>query len=636
MRYCGLSAIDKWSVIMNNNPHQNTPPKKPYKGWALKKRWPMAVLCGVALPLTIFMGVFEMYAGNYSEFRFSWEDFAPLLIFVCVSSALVLGGVLLSLRGRVFDVAMAVVLSVTLMASVQNMFLNVGINSLTGDGLGMSINPVWMVANMILWVAVMAGAVVAVLLVKKRKMLRLVSTVILVVLVGMQIPVFFSLALTTDVFKPKDMVVQVTPEDTSADTQNGLEVDTEMDTEANTEADTLGPVVDPSQPAVLTTKNLYTVGSEKNVIVFLVDRFDVRYVAEILASDPDYFEDWEDFTYYEDNITAYSRTYPAVASMLSGKLQPFTKGLTAEAYFWDAYQNSPLLNTLKDNDFSINIYTDDYYAYRDASEFVGLADNISGFKQYKVQNVGGLFVDLLKLSVYRYAPVALKPALSVSTDAFEQYVVYDTEYPMYELRDNEVYEGLVQNGLTVGESKNHFAFIHLWGIHPPYRIDADGGKSTSGTSLGATLGCLALVKQYISELKRLGLYEDATIVITGDHPDPISDDALPEQPRLTALFVKEAGKSGEPFEISKAQVSQDNLIPSLLTSAGVDGGLYQGQCYWDIPEDEDRVRNYHFVVNPTPERNYYWYAKYEIKGDGRDFSNWRVVGEYNMNGFYYR
>lgn len=615
------------------------PAKKPYRGWLWKKRLPMAILGGAALPFTLFVGVFEMYAGNYEEFRFSFSDFAPLLILLCVGATLLLGGILFALRGRVFDVAVAVVTSVAFMASVQNMFLNVGIGSLAGDGLGMTIHPAWMVGNLLIWLAVIAGAVLAVLLVKKRKILRLCITVILVVLMGMQLPSLITLSLTTDVYQPKDQTVDASEVPTEVDTQEASGEATEGQTQGGEavapapETETQASVAD-AGPKVLTTKNLYTVGSEKNIFVFVVDRFDVRYVDEIKESHPDYFEAWEDFVYYEDNITAYSRTYPAIGSMLSGKVNDFEKGVGAADYFYDAYQNSPLLNGLKEKDFSINLYTDDYYAYRDASEFEGLADNISGYTDYTVENKGGLCMELIALSAYRYSPVIAKPAFNVSTDSFEKFVSYDTEYPMYELNDIEVYAGLKEGGLTVGRHENHFSFIHLWGIHPPYRIGADGGKNTDGTSLSATLGCLEIVRLYISELKELGLYDNATIIITGDHPDPISDDVPPDIPRLTALFVKQAGESGRPFSESDAQVGQlNNFIPSILSEAGVST---EGECYWEVPENENRLRYYHFPVNPTATRGEYWVARFAVRGNGRDFANWSYDGDYSMNGFYYR
>lgn len=607
-----------------------------YAGWSLRQRLPLAILGGLALPFTIFVGVFEIYAQNLTEFKFVWGDFAPLLILICVGAALVLGGILLALRGRVFDVAFALLFSVAFMACVQSLFLNFGINSLSGDGLGMTVNPVWAVFNLIIWLLMIAGAVVAVLLLRQRDLVRTVSLVALVVLIGMQIPSLITVALTTDVFAPKDTAQEMMGEsETGAEASSEPSSEETQDTAGSDVGDGEDETTDPDAPLVLTTENLYTVGSEKNVIVFLVDRFDIRYVDEIKAHDPTFLEQFEDFVYYEDNITTYSRTYPAVGSILSGMENKFEKGVSAADYFQNAYQNSPLLNELRNADYSINIYTDDYYAYRDAREFLGFADNISGIKDYAVKNVGGLCADMLRLSAYRYVPVAAKSVFDVSTDAFEQYVVYETEYPMYNLNDAEIYAALDEDGLTVGEHKNSFAFIHLWGIHPPYRIDADGGSSKSQTSLGATLGCMNLVLRYIEELKALGLYEDATIIITGDHPDPISDDVPPDQPRLTALFVKRAGDSGKPFSESRAQVSQQNLIPSILESTGVDVNRDFGTSYWEVPEGEDQVRHYNFIVNSQPAGKEY-IVRYVISGDGRDFSNWEIEDEFSLNGWFYR
>ncbi len=604
------------------------PKKKAYKGWSLKRRWPMAVLGGVVLPFTLFMGAFEWYAGGYDMFRFSLSDFAPVLAIWGLLVALLLTGILLLLRGRAFDVTLAVLASVALMANVQK-WINVN-TSLVGDDVGVPVSPVWKVINLILWIMVIVGCVLAVLLVKKRKWLRYTVTLVLVVMMGMQIPNFIVLSVTTDVYKPKDMTVDAA----EMSTQNQTSVDASSET-SSAEQD---PSEEDDRPKVLTVKNLYTVGSEKNVVVFLIDRYDIRYVDEVKEHDPDYFDAWEDFVYYEDNITAFSRTYPAVGSMLSGKNHDFKAGVSAADYFYDAYQNSPLLQGLKEADFSINIYTDEYYAYRDAREFLGYADNISGVHNYTVQERESLCVDMLGLAVYSCVPEMAKMAFSaLSTDRFEKYVKYDTgDDDEYALRDADIYAGLVENGLTVGEHENHFAFVHLSGIHSPYKIDADGGPSKSKTSLGATLGCMKLVRAYIDELKRLGLYEDTTIIITGDHPDPISDDVLPDKPRLTALFVKRAGVSGQPFTESQAQVGQNNLIPSILSAAGVSYDASLGECYWDIPEGEDRVRTYHFLVNPTAARNEFWMARYSITGNGRDFANWHVEDTPSLNGSMYR
>lgn len=67
-------------------------------------------------------------------------------------------------------------------------------------------------------------------------------------------------------------------------------------------------------------------------------------------------------------------------------------------------------------------------------------------------------------------------------------------------------------------------------------------------------GAFKMVFDYLDELKRLGVYEDATIVITADHGQwPSNGDREPMTgPRLTALFVKPAGSAGVPMAYSAA------------------------------------------------------------------------------------
>ena len=69
---------------------------------------------------------------------------------------------------------------------------------------------------------------------------------------------------------------------------------------------------------VLTTENIFEVSSKDNVIVFLLDRFDIYYYEQVLKQDADFFAPLDGFTFYDNNISLYSRTYPAVAYMLTG------------------------------------------------------------------------------------------------------------------------------------------------------------------------------------------------------------------------------------------------------------------------------------------------------------------------------
>lgn len=338
---------------------------------------------------------------------------------------------------------------------------------------------------------------------------------------------------------------------------------------------------------VLTGEGLLEVGSERNVIVFLVDRFDMRYVNLVEEDQPGYFDQLKDFTYYDNNVSTYSRTYPAVAAMMSGVMRDFAPNSTAEAYFENAYQSSSLLTTLRKEGYAVRMYTADYYAYRNARVFRGLVDNIG-------------------------------------VDGAE---MYDTT------GDASLYARLTTEGLSVGTDAKTFTFLHINGTHYPYQIDENGNApADKGTPLGGALGSLKLVRTYIEQMKALGVYENSTIIITGDHPDPISDYNEPTRARPTALFVKRAGKSHE-YEVSSAPLSDMDFMPSLLEEICPDRDF--GTAYWEVAEDALRPRYHYFLLNSKPAGNES-VTVYEVTGEAKDFDNWKRLYNKSINGRIYR
>ena len=53
-------------------------------------------------------------------------------------------------------------------------------------------------------------------------------------------------------------------------------------------------------PRVLTYENMGKLSKGKNVVFFLVDRFDAKYYAQKIAQDPDFFDGLDGFTYFND------------------------------------------------------------------------------------------------------------------------------------------------------------------------------------------------------------------------------------------------------------------------------------------------------------------------------------------------
>ena len=71
---------------------------------------------------------------------------------------------------------------------------------------------------------------------------------------------------------------------------------------------------------VLTTKNMYTLSSHDNIIVFLLDMFDASVFEDIQKMKPEAAKIFKDFTYYPDTTSSFGFTHFSLPEILTGKL----------------------------------------------------------------------------------------------------------------------------------------------------------------------------------------------------------------------------------------------------------------------------------------------------------------------------
>lgn len=597
---------------------QEQKPKKaraPYVGFNWKQRLFPVILLSLAAGFTVcFFGPFDIYSNNVDEFRFALSSFLLYNVLWSVGISAAICALLLPLRGRVFDVAYAIFFWITLMLFVQGNYLNIGISSLAGDGMGedgMGVASV--IVNTVIWVLVGGGCVSAVCLVrgKHREIIPTVGIIAMITVIGMQTIPFAVNSLATDVWERNHSTLLT-------------------DEEANEH--------------FLTYKNMNKVSAGKNVIYFVIDRFDVTYYEDYALKEcPEIFYNLDGFTYFDDMTSLYPRTFPSVAYMLTGKEHDFHDGRVE--YFEGAYQESEFLKTLKENNYNINIYTDSYYAYNDAKDMQEYVTNSSASKHFKVVNTDKLAGDMMQISLFRYLPHLTKSwAGDVSTSDFDKYIVYDTEYPKYTTDTRDLYRFLMDNTLETFDGANNFTFIHFTGCHLPIKYDENyeewKGGGYRNDPIAAMKQSFGIINRYIDQLKALGLYEDATIIITGDHGwHGGSDTDVPlRRPHVTALFVKERGKSGDALKTNRAPVAQADIIPTILFSEGIVTDGTFGKTVFDYTEGEARTRKYNFQslqYNAAGDIDYE-VVIYEIVGRARDFENWKLVSRDDYVGNIYQ
>lgn len=596
--------MDTNNDFVNNAENStNTQKRKKYKGFSFKERLIPAILLSLALPTsTVLFGTFELYSGNMQEFQFSLMDFWGYCIIISLFISAVTFAILVNLHGKVFDIVYAILAWISVMLMIQGNYLSRGvITGFLGDGNMSDISMAQIIINAIVWLSLCALFLIAVLKVRNRDIIKSAMTVVMIAVIAMPFMNFAVTSLTSDVYTP---------------------ISERSDSN------------DPEEPKVLTSKYLTEISQNKNVVIFLIDRFDAKYAESAMNQMPELFSELDGFVYYNDNISMYPRTYPSVAYLLTGKKQDFKQSRTD--YFKTAYSNADGLKLLADNGYKVNIYTDSYYAYEDANVMSGYASNLTGVSDREVNGNFNLALNMIKGAFYFRVPFAMSNVVGsdLSTPLFSKYVTFETEYPKYEIDNRSVYYALTGSEYSENTDSNTFSFIHMQGIHLPNLYDKDWNEIDSShesayDSALAVKVSMESINAYIQKMKQMGVYDDATIIITGDHAAAVSDTKDVQGPRRTALFIKKSGEHGSDMTVSSKEVCQDNLWATILDSEKIETDTDFGRSIFDITENEQIKRYYYFQ---RMDSGFFENIVYEIYGNSNDFSNWSVISRENIEG----
>ena len=154
----------------------------------------------------------------------------------------------------------------------------------------------------------------------------------------------------------------------------------------------------------------------------------------------------------------------------------------------------------------------------------------------------------------------------------------------------------------------------------------------NGAAMPAIRGVFKMIFEYFDALKQAGLYEDATIIITGDHASAVSDKRDVADSRVTALFVKPSGSAGTELTYSSAPVCQENLRAEIVKSAGLTTEQDYGPAFSDIAENADIERKYCF--EKSLEDGTHQIVEYRVVGDANDFDNWSIADRRDIGKLY--
>lgn len=376
------------------------------------------------------------------------------------------------------------------------------------------------------------------------------------------------------------------------------------------------------------TDGIYGAASDENVMIFVLDTYDTDYMDAVLKKYPDFLSPLKGFTYFPDTVSQYSRTFPSIPYMLTNQLYFYERPYVE--YCDDAYKKCDFWDKALQKGYQL-------YFYEESSEYIGSDLRIKA-KNYVAEghatdariSVKGVWGAMCLTGAYKVLPYAVKDYFSYTAGKINGLVVARRiwDKPRFYVNDAAVYEGLKESGLMMNEDAKAVRFYHFNGAHAPYTMNEKGEEVSekNGNSLDQYAGCMNMVYEYIYELKRLGLYENATIIITADHGENYVTENL-EQATNPILFIKPAGLYENDLVISDACASQNDMLPTLGAILGIEVPEDMGENLLDTQAGcGNRIRyHYYTVVENTKQTKT---RTYEIKGSSLDFANWSATDEY--------
>lgn len=507
-----------------------------------------------------------------------YSEFAGYLAAAAVVGALIGAAILLLLPKWLDKLALSGAFGIALSGYLQVMFFNKNLESLGLNPEGYQIDNGQAVFNLLLWIAIIGAVIFCAFY--REKIWKNVVTYVSSFLLMIQTVALISLLLTAPSEAYRHLVGEWH----------------------------------------LSGEDQLVVSEDKNVIVFVLDWFSNEYIETTLKQYPDLLDSLTDFTYYNNTNAPYFGTFPSMVTTFSGT--PLDPSIPVNDFFrqaWESKKVKSFYNMMREKNYTCNMYTPDRHhicGTNEASILENAFSNLSNAPQGIDVSRVRLFKTMTKMSFYRIFPEMVKPRFYTDGSEYANIISYREDEILHENFD--FYEGLQKNGLTTDSESNYLIIQHLAGGHE-YTTTAQCTFAEQ-TSLEETIkGNMVMVGEYLKQLKELGVYDDATIIVTSDHGGPFVNPQV-------IFFIKEAGVTREEMQVTNAPIGLEELLPTLAEAVGADYTEY-GKSIHDIKEDEVRERSHWVRVLKKDYESVRNYAQ-NRRGDANVFYEYTYTGSY--------
>ena len=521
--------------------------------------------------MLFFFGISETYFANVQEWLFLYRDIVlPAILFTVVFVLVLLAVFVYLLKGKYYNRGIIVLTSVFAGLYLQNAFLN---TTKFINGANDTVSHLTLALNVFIWAAlIVLPQVFYSNIEKSRKYIRNGAIALAGLILLIQIIPLPYLYISFENKKPENYGLKTRKEN------------------------------------VLSGKEQFTVSSDGNVIVFVLDGYQNTNFEYHISQNPEFKDHFKDFIYFDNVATVEMNTVTSMPSLLTATPVDYTISLPeSNKKAWNTGNAEIFYKDVNDAGYTVYLYSDSDDYCGDADNMIGKIANVEETEYEIVTNPWTTFFAMSKLSLYKYLPISFKDFFYTSgSEEINQYSkrmyngsdVSESEGlngTLHSAKDRGIcmynfdyYDGL-KEGLKVEKGTKRVVFEHMFGMHKPYYGLSGKEEVSNGEEQEI---CATIIDEYTKQLKELGLYEDACIIITADHGFPKIGESDP------LMLIKLPHYHGDEMAVNTAPgCLQSDLLPTILEIIGSEPSkIANGISLLGLPEDEPRERELHYIT----------------------------------------
>jgi len=398
-------------------------------------------------------------------------------------------------------------------------------------------------------------------------------------------------------------------------------------------------------------KKLYRFSSQKNVVQIIADGFQSDIFEDIIREGGEgeqITSALEGFTFFRENLGVFPYTHMTVPAILSGKI--YRNDMPIPDFQDKTIGAGSILDAAYDAGYEVDLAVPSglEFMYRKSrnADVYPVPGQIRSTRAEIVINDTARLLDLV---LFRLSPHFVK-----------KYVYNDQFWLLQQLLSDEKYKGFsffahtaflkdLRENMVADRQRPVYKLLHLMLSHRPMVTNPQCGFAgqvlrtvRSTVTSQARCGLREVIKLF-EAMKRLGIYNDALIILMADHGAWVTPRRLKAKlssdgksytminPSVMALAlpllaIKRPNESGA-LKISDAPTWIVDTSATIADVLGLDA-KFNGRSVFKLPQDEKRERRFFFYDYKSSE----WTDKYlghihefTVNGNGVDSGSWRFA-----------